>query len=111
MKHGRRRRTPVLAATGAIFLLVLVPGWVATRAVFFLGADDRGLVTLYQGVPYDLPAGVALYSELRVSGVPVRAIGAADRRMVIEHKWRSRDDALAALRRLERAARRPPGSQ
>lgn len=110
MRNGRRRRTPVFFAIGAILLLVFVPAWVATRAVFFLGADDRGLVTVYQGVPYDLPGGVALYSELRVSGVPARAIGAADRRTVIEHKWRSRDDALAVLRRLERAARRPLGS-
>lgn len=110
MRHGRRRRTPVFFAIGAILLLVLVPAWVATRAVFFLGADDRGLVTIYQGVPYDLPGGVALYSERRVSGVPARAIGAADRRTVTEHKWRSRDDALAVLRRLERAARRPLGS-
>ncbi|MGI8595571.1 MAG: hypothetical protein ACR2ML_14645 [Solirubrobacteraceae bacterium] len=107
MKRGRRRRTPVLVAIGAAFLLVLVPAWVASRAVFFLGADDRGLVTVYQGVPYDMSAGVTLYGELRVSGVPARALGPAERRVVTEHKWRSRPDALAVLRRLERVTRRP----
>ncbi len=109
MKRGRRRSTSVLVAIGAILLLVLAPAWVATRAVFFLGTDERGLVTVYQGVPYDMPAGVALYSELRVSGVPARALGPADRRAVTEHKWRSRTDAFGVLARLERAARRPLG--
>lgn len=109
MKRGRRR-TAVLVAIGAVFLLVVVPVWVATRAVFFLGTDDRGLVTVYEGVPYDMPAGVSLYSELRVSGVPARALGPADRRVVTGHKWRSRADALAVARRLERATRRPLGS-
>jgi PPM family protein phosphatase len=111
VKRGRRRRTSVLVAIGAIFLLVLVPAWVASRAVFFLCVDDRGLVTVYQGVPYDVTAGIALYSELRVSGVPARALGPADRRAVTEHKWRSRADALAVLARLERASRRPLGSR
>ncbi len=111
MKHGRRRRTPILLAIGAAFFLLVAPAWVATRAVFFLGTDDRGLVTVYQGVPYDMPAGVALYSELRASGVPARSLEPADRHAVTEHKWRSRTDALAAMRRLERAARRPLASR
>ena len=33
----------------------------ALRSVYFVGQDDRGLVTLYRGVPYELPFGIDLY--------------------------------------------------
>ena len=38
--------------------------WLATRQVYFVGVDEsRGnVVTLYNGLPYDLPLGIRLYS-------------------------------------------------
>jgi len=95
----------IAIAALVVLSIVLVSSWVATRAVFFLGTDDEGFVTVYQGVPYDLPAGVALYSESYVSGLTAAQLSRGERAVVTEHKWRSRDDALAEVRRLERENR------
>ena len=83
--------------------MLLISTWIATRAVFFLGTDDEGFVTVYQGVPYDI--GVPLYSRSYVSGLLITQLPPGGRRTVTEHKWRSRDDALAELRTIERANR------
>lgn len=107
MRRGRRRLTSILVAVGVILVLVLVPLWIATRAVFFVGTDEQGFVTVYQGVPYELGAGVRLYGEQYVSGLPARALSARDRATVTAHEWRSRDDALKLVRRLERRERGP----
>jgi PPM family protein phosphatase len=72
------------------------------RQVYFVGQDDRGLVTLYRGVPYDLPFGIDLYDSVYVSSVPARALPAQQRRRVLDHQLRSRDDAADLVRRLER---------
>ena len=42
--------------------------------VYFVGQDDRGLVTLYRGVPYELPLGIDLYEPRYVSSVPARTL-------------------------------------
>ena len=78
------------------------PGTIAARQVHFVGTDDAGLVTLYRGLPYDLPLGVALYSEQYASSVPARTIGRARRERLLDHEWRSRSDAEDLVRQLER---------
>jgi PPM family protein phosphatase len=107
VRRGRRRLTSILVAVGIIAVLVLVPLWIATRAVFFVGTDDQGFVTVYQGVPYDLGGGVRLYSEQYVSGLPAGTLSRRDRGTVTDHAWRSRDDALKVVRTLERRERGP----
>ena len=67
-----------------------------------MGTNDAGLVTLYRGVPYELPLGLDLYDEQYASGVPARAIPAARRERVLDHDWRSREDAADLVRTLER---------
>ena len=52
--------------------------------VFFIGTNDNGLVTLYNGLPYDLPLGVALYSEDRVSSIPARTICEPQRERILD---------------------------
>ena len=73
-----------------------------SRPVYFLGTDDAGLVTLYRGVPYELPFGVLLYEQEYASGVPARAIPARRRERVLDHEWRGHEDAVDLLRALER---------
>ena len=73
-----------------------------SRQVYFLGTDDAGLVTLYRGVPYELPFGLELYQEEYASGVPARAIPGRRRDRVLDHEWRGREDAVDLLRALER---------
>jgi serine/threonine protein phosphatase PrpC len=102
--RGRRwlRRTLVAA-----LVLILLAGAAAgatlgVRSAYFIGADEHGLVTLYRGVPYELPGGVRLYSEHYVSSVPVRGLAPVQRQRLLDHQLRSRNDAVDLVRRLER---------
>ncbi len=81
--------------------------WYGLRQVYFLGIDEGGRVSLYRGLPYDLPLGISLYSEQ--SSLPVQAASVpADRRdSVTDHTLRSHDDAVDLLDDLQRAATEP----
>jgi serine/threonine protein phosphatase PrpC len=103
----RRRRRPlrtlVKVVAGLALLAAVVGGLYAlSRQVYFLGTNDAGLVTLYRGIPYELPFGVELYEEEYASGVPARAIPARRRARVLDHEWRGRADAVDLVRALER---------
>jgi len=76
--------------------------YLGSRQVYFLGTDEGGLVTMYRGLPYELPFGVDLYTEHYASGVPARAIPRQRRERVLDHEWRGRDDAVDLVRELER---------
>ena len=70
---SRLRR--VLAALVGLLVLAAGAGGrriSAARQVYFVGTDDAGLVTLYRGLPYDLPLGMELYSEQYASSVPAQ---------------------------------------
>jgi hypothetical protein len=79
----------------------VIGAWIASRAVFFLGTNDRGQVTVFRGLPYDLPAGLHLYQTLYVSGVPAASVPAARRETLLDHKLRSQSDALDYAQQLE----------
>jgi hypothetical protein len=68
--------------------------------VYFVGSD-RGLVTLYRGVPYELPFGIDLFERRYVSSVPVRALDSTERRRLLDHQLRSEDDATDLVKELE----------
>ena len=70
-RRKRRRRVPVgLIVTLAIVFLILAGGWMATRAVYFVGTDPRDdrTIAVFQGLPYDLPLGIQLYTRYRLLG-------------------------------------------
>jgi PPM family protein phosphatase len=102
---GRRRRRRLRVPTGLlvgffVLLAVALSGWYASQTVYFVGSNE-GFVTVYRGLPYDLPAGLDLYSVNYTSGVPVSGLGAGQRPLVTEHKLRSRDDAHELVRQME----------
>ncbi len=101
-RRSRLRRVLATLAALMVLGLVLAGGVAAARQVYFVGTDDAGLVTLYRGLPYDLPLGVELYSEQYASSVPARTIGRTRRERVLDHEWRSRADAEDLVRQLER---------
>jgi protein phosphatase len=70
------------------------------NSVYFVGSD-RGLVTLYRGLPYELPLGIDLYEKRYVSSVPVGALSPTERRRLLDHQLRSKDDATDLVRELE----------
>jgi len=99
----RRRRIPVAAGALLIVLLILGAGlWQASRAVYFVGADDQGAISVYQGVPYELPFGFELYDRYYTSGVTLAQVAEDRRATFTDHKWRSKDDAEDLVRKLER---------
>ena len=106
-ERAPRRRRRGRRAAGVAVALLLVAGVIAglyalSRQVYFIGTNDAGLVTVYKGLPYELPLGINLYEEDYGSGMPARAIPAARRARVLDHEWRSRDDAVDLVRALER---------
>jgi PPM family protein phosphatase len=101
----RRRRVPTgLLVTLALIAAVALSAWYASQTVYFVGTGDDGFVTVYRGLPYDGPAGVDLYSVNYTSGVPVSELSANQKRLVTEHKLRSRDDARDLVRQMETGA-------
>lgn len=100
-RSAARRSAGALAAL--VVLAVICAGLlIGARQVYFVGTDDSGLVTLYRGVPYELPLGLELYSEHYPSAVPARSVPARRRQRLLDHEWRSRDDAEDLMRQLER---------
>ena len=103
---GALRRGRRLTISFAVLALVVLPlgigAFVANQAVYFIGTDDAGFVTLYRGLPYALPAGIELYQPTYVSGVPIDSVPATRRRRLVDHTLRSHDDASDLVRELER---------
>jgi len=92
----RRRRFPVGLVVALVLLaIVLVGAWMATRAVYFVGTDTRDgrTITIFRGLPYDLPLGIHLYERYHGSGVTIDEVPRARRATFTNHKLRSRDDA------------------
>ena len=63
-----------------------------------------GSSTIYRGLPYDLPAGIDLYSTNYISGVPATQVPAARRATLLDHQLRSHDDAADLVRQLEQGS-------
>ena len=103
MAARSRARWPLAAAVVLIIILAAGGGlYAASRELYFVGTDNNGLVTMYRGVPYDLPLGIKLYTEQYESSVPAKALPPRQRAAVLNHKLRSRGDAVDLLRSLER---------
>jgi protein phosphatase len=103
-RRGRRRRFKTLAIVAVIVVLpLLIAGWLASRAVYFIGTDPRDdrTVAVFRGLPYDLPLGIHLYERYYTSGVALDAVPPARRATLTDHQLRSRDDAEDLVIKLE----------
>ncbi len=101
---GSRRRMRRLGASVAILAVLALIGcaaYLALQSVYFIGTNDRGLVTLYQGVPYRLPGNIALYSSRYVSGVSASTLAPQRRKTLLDHSLRSEANAASLIRSLE----------
>jgi protein phosphatase len=98
----RRARRAARAAVALVVLALLGAGaYLADQSVYFIGTNQRGLVTVYRGVPFLLPGNLALYSSEYVSGVSASALAPERRRTLLDHSLRSRSDAATLIRSLE----------
>jgi protein phosphatase len=102
-RRRRRLLSPGKLITVGCILGLLAAFWLATRQVFFVGVDEsRGnVVTLYKGLPYDLPLGIRLYSPVRHSGVTLQSLPPARRATFTDHKLRAKDDAEGLVKAAE----------
>jgi serine/threonine protein phosphatase PrpC len=100
LRRGLRRlRAPVAVA---IVLGMLAAGaYLALQSVYFIGTNQRGLVTMFRGVPYELPGGLKLYSSDYVSGVSASTLPGSRRQALLDHSLRSEGDAADLMRELE----------
>jgi PPM family protein phosphatase len=100
----RRRRVPGALVAVVVVLLIVGAGlWTASRAVYFVGTDEQsGAVTIYQGLPYDLPFGIELYTTYYTSGVRLAQVPERRQPTFTDHKLRSKDDAEDLVTELER---------
>jgi protein phosphatase len=101
-----RRRLRIRHAGAMLFALVVLgvlgsAGYLALQSVYFIGTNNRGLVTLFQGLPYRLPGNLTLYSSQYVSGVSASTLSAEQRHKLLSHSLRSEGDAGALIRSLE----------
>ncbi|HUB36724.1 MAG TPA: hypothetical protein VL972_07865, partial [Solirubrobacteraceae bacterium] len=99
--RARLRRARVAIVAVVVLGFFAAGAYLALQSVFFIGTNSRGLVTLYQGVPYELPGGIRLYSTGYVSGVSAAAVPPARRRTLLDHSLRSEGDAEGIVRSLE----------
>ncbi len=100
---GRRRarRAGVLAGTLVVLGIIAAGAWLALQQVYFIGTNNRGLVTMYEGVPFKLPGGLTLYSSRYVSGVSASTLAAQRRETLLNHSLRSENNAGSLIRSLE----------
>jgi PPM family protein phosphatase len=101
-QRRRGRWLPRTIIAGVVIVAIAIGAvYVVSRNVYFVGTNNDGLVTLYRGLPYDLPLGVHLYSARYVSGVPALSVPARRRDRVLDHQLRSRSDASDLIKSLD----------
>jgi PPM family protein phosphatase len=100
-RRRRLRRAGTLAAVLLVLALIASAGYLALQSVYFIGTNDRGLVTLYQGVPFRLPGNLPLYSSRYVSGVSASTLTPQRRQTLLDHSLRSESSAASLVRSLE----------
>jgi PPM family protein phosphatase len=75
--------------------------YLAFQSVYFIGTNQRGLVTIFNGLPYELPGKVKLYNVEYVSGVAASTLTPARRGALLDHSLRSESNAAELIRQLE----------
>lgn len=88
----------MLALAGVV---VVGAVWGAQRA-YFVGADDEGYITVYQGVPWDIADGVSLYREIYVSPIRAPQLSVEERAELFDHDLTREEVARERIAELER---------
>jgi protein phosphatase len=100
-KRRGLRRTGAAVIVLAVLALIGAGAYIALQSVYFIGTNDRGLVTVFRGVPYRLPGNLALYSSDYVSGVSASTLAPQRRQKLLDHSLRSEANAASLIRSLE----------
>jgi protein phosphatase len=98
---GRSRRWVGGIVAAVVVVLAIGGAIVGSLNVYFIGGNNQGLVTVYRGLPYDLPLSVSLYTRDYVTATPVAELPPGLRAQILDHKLRSRGDALDLARQID----------
>jgi protein phosphatase len=90
-----------LAFTLTLLGLLAAAGYLAFQNVYFIATNNRGLVTMYEGLPYNLPGGLKLYASEYVSGVSASTLTPEQRHKLLNHSLRSETNAGMLVRSIE----------
>jgi serine/threonine protein phosphatase PrpC len=102
-ERGRSLKFKVTAALASLLVVLLLVGgggYLATRQLYFIGTNADGLVTLYNGLPYEF-LGVPFWEQSYVSGMPASFVPAQQRAELLNHDVRSQNHAIALIRAAE----------
>jgi protein phosphatase len=100
-RHGLRFKiTAAIISFAVVLLLVGGGGYLATRQLYFIGTNSDGIVTLYDGLPFEA-FGVPFWEQTYVSGLPASQVPAAARKRLLNHDLRSQKDSIALIRAAE----------
>jgi len=108
-RRGRgwgRKALVALSILGFVGVPLALGTLIALRSVFFIGVNEQQFVTVYRGLPYELPLGIDLYQRNYESGVNVEQVPAARREQLLDQQLRSQDDAYDLVAQLERGGLR-----
>ena len=97
----KRTSPPWVGPTMVVLFLVGGGGYLATRQLYFVGTNSQGIVTIYRGLPYDLPAGIHFYETFFVSGVPAALVPPDRRKNFFNNQLRSQSSAMGLVKNLE----------
>jgi serine/threonine protein phosphatase PrpC len=100
-RRWRLRHTRAFVVLLTTLAILGGAAYLAFQSVYFIGTNNRGLVSIFEGLPYRLPGNLALYNSEYVSGVSASTLSAEKRRSLLDHSWRSEGNAAALVRSLE----------
>ena len=100
-RSRRWRRLAVAGVVLAVLAVIATGGVLAAQSVYFIGADENGQVTVYNGLPYTLPGGVRLYTQFYVSGITVAELSPLERGRLFNNELRSQQAATRLVSQLE----------
>jgi PPM family protein phosphatase len=100
-KRRRLRHGGALAFLATVLVVLGAGAYLAFQSVYFIATNNRGLVTIFEGLPYRLPGNLALYSSQYVSGVSASTLSAEQRHSLLDHSLRSEGNAAARVHSLE----------
>jgi PPM family protein phosphatase len=90
----RRRRGVLWTLVVLAVLAILVGGaFLGLSRAYFVGVEDDGRVTVYQGVPWDLGGGASLYRAKYVSQLRAVQLSPDERLELFDHSLVSYDEA------------------
>jgi PPM family protein phosphatase len=97
----RLRHAGLIAVLLGLLVVLGSAAYLALQSVYFIGTNNRGLITMFEGLPYKLPGNLELYSSQYVSGVSASTLSSEQRHKLLDQSLRSEGDAASVIHSLE----------